>query len=77
MDLLQQLQWRYAVKQFDGTRRTSQEMIESLIAAAHLSPSAAGLQPYKLVLVQNRELLGRLAEHSMMNKDKITFFKLA
>lgn len=71
MDLLQQLQWRYAVKQFDGTRRTSQEMIESLIAAAHLSPSAAGLQPYKLVLVQNRELLGRLAEHSMMNKDKI------
>jgi nitroreductase len=71
MDLLEQLQWRYAVKLFDGSSHTSNEVIETLVAAAHLSPSAAGLQPYKLVLVQNRELLGRLAEHSMMNKDKI------
>jgi nitroreductase len=71
MDLLQQLQWRYAVKLFDGNRRTSDEDIETLVAATHLSPSAAGLQPYKLVHVQNRELLAKLADHSMMNKDKI------
>ena len=71
MDLLQQLQWRYAVKLFDGNRRTSDEDIETLVAATHLAPSAAGLQPYKLVLVQNRELLAKLADHSMMNKDKI------
>jgi len=72
MDLLQQLHWRYAVKLFDGNGLTSNEAIATLVAATHLSPSAAGLQPYKLVLVQNRELLGRLAEHSMMNKEKIT-----
>jgi nitroreductase/dihydropteridine reductase len=71
MDLLQQLQWRYAVRQFDGTRCTSHELIETLVAATHLSPSAAGLQPYRLVLIENRAVLGTLAEHSMMNKDKI------
>jgi nitroreductase/dihydropteridine reductase len=71
MDLLEQLQWRYAVKQFKGAGHTDPAVVESLIEATRLSPSAAGLQPYHLVLVSNRELLARLADHAMMNKDKI------
>lgn len=49
--LLHQLQWRYATKQFDPTRKISAPDWAALEAALVLSPSSYGLQPWKFVIV--------------------------
>ena len=49
--LLQQLQWRYATKQFDPARKISATDWAAIEAALVLSPSSFGLQPWKFVIV--------------------------
>jgi nitroreductase len=47
--LLTQLNWRYAVKQFDPTRKIAPEDWATLANALILSPSSYGLQPWTLI----------------------------
>jgi len=55
-DLLQQLKWRYAVKEFDPTERISDEVIEALEESLVLTPSSFGLQPWKFIIVGSQSL---------------------
>lgn len=68
MDLLQQLQWRYATKEFDLSQKLSPEQWDMLQEVLRLSPSSYGLQPYKFVVVENPDLRSRLVEHSYGQK---------
>ena len=63
-DILQQLQWRYATKKFDPTRKIPAELWQILEQSLVLSPSSFGLQPWKFVVVQNPQLRRQLLEHS-------------
>ncbi len=47
--LLDRLNWRYATKQFDASKKISAPPIEILENRIHLSPSSGGLQPWKFV----------------------------
>jgi nitroreductase len=58
--LLQQLQWRYATKQFDPARKISVPDWAALEDALVLSPSSFGLQPWKFVVVTNPALREKL-----------------
>jgi nitroreductase len=49
--LLDQLNWRYATKQFDPQRKISAQDWGTLEDALQLSPSSGGLQPWKFVVV--------------------------
>jgi nitroreductase len=49
--LLAQLRWRYATKQFDPQRKISAEDWAALEEALVLTPSSFGLQPWKFVVV--------------------------
>jgi len=49
--LLGQLNWRYATKQFDPQRKISAADWASLEEALVLSPSSGGLQPWSFVIV--------------------------
>src|SRR5580658_7706359 len=49
--LLNQLQWRYATKQFDASRKISPQDWATLESALVLSPSSCGLQPWKFIVV--------------------------
>jgi nitroreductase len=49
--LLHQLNWRYATKQFDPQRKLSPEDWATLEEALVLTPSSFGLQPWKFVIV--------------------------
>ena len=60
MDFLQALNWRYATKNFDATKKIPAETLELLLEAARLAPSSFGLQPWKFVLVENAELREKL-----------------
>jgi len=62
--LLQQLNWRYATKQFDPTRKISAEDWETLEEALRLSPSSGGLQPWKFIVVTDPAVRARLTPAS-------------
>jgi nitroreductase len=52
--------WRYSTKKFDTTKKVSNENIEFLKEAVRLSASSYGLQPYKVIFVENPELRAQL-----------------
>ena len=58
--LIRQLEWRYAVKEFDPTRRISQADWQTLEQALVLSPSSFGLQPWKFFVIDSPEVRAEL-----------------
>ena len=52
--------WRYATKKFDNTKKIATEDIDTLKEAIRLSSSSYGLQPYKVIIVENPELRAQL-----------------
>ena len=62
--LLQQLQWRYAVKRFDPARRIPDAMWAVLEQALVLAPSSFGLQPWKFLVVETPALRQQLCAAS-------------
>jgi nitroreductase len=58
--LLDNLNWRYATKKFDATKKISSEDLNSLKEAVRLAASSYGLQPYKVVIVENPEIREQL-----------------
>ncbi|WP_348800255.1 NAD(P)H-dependent oxidoreductase [Flavobacterium adhaerens] len=52
--------WRYATKKFDATKKISNEDLNTLKEAIRLSSSSYGLQPYKVIIVENPELRAKL-----------------
>ncbi len=53
MSLVEKLNWRYATKKFDPSKKLSPVQLDELLKAIHLSPSSAGLQSYKVVVVED------------------------
>lgn len=58
--IIESLQWRYATKKFDATQKIAAEDLEILKEALQLSASSYGLQPYKIIFVENPELRAKL-----------------
>lgn len=71
MNLIDNLNWRYATKAFDPVKKVSSEELEVLKEAVRLSPSAYGLQLYKVLIVENKEIRTALREASW-NQPQIT-----
>ena len=71
MDFIERLNWRYAVKKFDGGKKLSKEQLDTILESVRLSPSSFGLQPYRLILVEDQEKRRALGEHSMSNREKV------
>lgn len=59
MDLIKQLNWRYAVKKMNGEQPDA-EKIQTLFEAIRLTASSYGFQPYKLVVVSDQKLKNKL-----------------
>jgi len=58
--LLAQLNWRYATKEFDPARRISPEDWATLENALILSPSSYGLQPWKFLVITDQKVREQL-----------------
>lgn len=63
MGILEALNWRYAVKQFSD-KKVSDLDLKQLMNAVCLSPSAYGLQPYKVLLIESAEIKNKLLPFS-------------
>jgi nitroreductase len=62
--LLAHLQWRYAVKKFDPTRKVASADWHALEQSLVLSPSSFGLQPWKFFVVETPAIRQQLVEFS-------------
>jgi nitroreductase len=62
--VIQQLNWRYATKQFDPDRTLPDEIWSALEQSLVLAPSSFGLQPWKFFVVRNPALRQQLREHA-------------
>lgn len=58
--LLQNLQWRYATKKYDATKKVSQEDVDKIVEAARLAPTSSGLQQFRVLVVSNQELKDKM-----------------
>ncbi|WP_374463937.1 NAD(P)H-dependent oxidoreductase [Chryseobacterium sp.] len=56
MSLIEDLNWRHAVKAYDPTKKVSQEDLNTILEAARLAPTSSGLQPFRVIVVENQEL---------------------
>jgi nitroreductase len=59
--LLDQLNWRYATKQFDPNRKISARDWKVLEEALLLSPSSGGLQPWKFIVITDPATRAKLS----------------
>lgn len=49
------LKWRYATKKFDATKEVSEADLNYILEAGNLAATAYGLQPFKIVVVTDKE----------------------
>lgn len=66
--LIENLNWRYAVKKFDPTKKISSTDWKTLEDALVLTPSSFGLQPWKFIVITNQEVKEKLVEFSWGQK---------
>ena len=52
--------WRYATKKFNSEKKISNSDLEMLKEAIQLSSSSYGLQPYKVLIIENEEIRKQL-----------------
>jgi len=71
MELIKNLQWRYATKKFSTTKKVSDDDLNKLKEAIQLSVSSYGLQLYKVLIIENPEIRERLKPVSW-NQSQIT-----
>jgi nitroreductase/dihydropteridine reductase len=63
-DIIERLEWRYAVKKFDTERRLPDAEVELLKKAFNLTATSYGLQPIKMAVVSNKALQHELLQYS-------------
>lgn len=61
---LENLQWRYATKKFDPSKKLTQAQLDELLHATQLAASSYGLQPYKVYVVTNPAVREKIKEHA-------------
>lgn len=62
MSLLESLKWRYAVKKYTSVKVSNKD-ITTILEATNLSASSTGLQPYRVIVVENSDVRNKLAEN--------------
>lgn len=70
MNIIDQLSWRYATKTFDENLLVDKNTLQILCKAFNLTATSYGLQPIKLVVIEDKELQATLVKHSM-NQEQV------
>ena len=69
--LLKALEWRYATKVFDATKKIPAEVWQTLERALVLTPTSYGLQPYQFLVVVDPAKRAELLPHSWHQKQVV------
>lgn len=65
MSLIEDLNWRHAVKAYDPAKKVSQEDLNKILEAARLAPTSSGLQPFRIIVVENQELKNKMVKGAL------------
>lgn len=60
--IIDDLNWRYATKQFDATLKLTNEQLDVIKDSLRLTPSAYGIQPLKFIFVSSPALREQIKE---------------
>ena len=60
MDIIEGLNWRYATKRFDASKKVKPEDLEVIKEAIRLSASSYGLQLYTVLVIEDQKIRERL-----------------
>ena len=71
VEIKEALNWRYAVKRFDATKKISGDDWKVLVDSLKLAPSSYGLQPYKFFVIENTQVREKLRAVSW-NQSQVT-----
>ncbi|MEA4980095.1 MAG: NAD(P)H-dependent oxidoreductase [Petrimonas sp.] len=63
MNLIEALNWRYATKRMTG-EKIAESDLNIILEAIRLTPTAYGLQPFKVAVTQNEDLIGEIYRKS-------------
>lgn len=69
--ILNAYQFRHACKFFDPTKTVSTEDFNLILETGRLSASSFGFEPWKLLVVQNKDLRNKLRAHASGAADKL------
>lgn len=69
--LLDALQWRYATKVFDASKKIPADVWSALEKTLVLTPTSYGLQPYQFIIVQDPAKRAALLPHSWGQKQVV------
>jgi len=61
-EVIDKLNWRYATKKFDATKKLDDAKLDRILEAIRLAPTSSGLQPFEVLIVSNPELRARIRE---------------
>ncbi len=59
-DIIDQLNWRYATKEFDSEKKIPAETMDVLEDSLVLTPSSFGLQPWKFIIIEDQSIKDQL-----------------
>lgn len=65
MSLIENLKWRHAVKAYDSSKKVSKEDLNKILEAARLAPTSSGLQPFRVIVVENQELKEKMVQGAL------------
>ncbi|MGO2358947.1 NAD(P)H-dependent oxidoreductase [Mesonia sp.] len=71
MDVINSLEWRYAAKKFDTEKKIPEDKVAILKKAFTLTATSYGLQPIKMMIIEEQEVLQQLME-SCFNQEQIS-----
>lgn len=71
MEYLNKLQWRYATKRFDKSRKLNSTQVDNLLQAANLAPTSYGLQPFAIAMVTDDKVKEKLSP-AAFNQPQVT-----
>lgn len=56
MDIIEALEWRYAVKKFDPSQKISEPQIDRILKGLQLTPTSMGLQLMRFIVISDEEI---------------------
>lgn len=63
-EIIEALNWRYACKLFDATKKVSKEDLYEIMESFRLATSAFWVQPWKMLVIENQSIKDSLVQYS-------------
>lgn len=70
-NIIQSLNWRYATKEYDTSKKLTNEQLDLLLNSIELAPTSFGLQAYKVLVITNPEIREKL-KAAAWNQTQVT-----